>query len=386
MPPLHLAMIPHLTELTGAPLTHLEYAIRMARDSRFRITFVVPGEGALTDRAREAGLEVKVVDNPPGGIAQAPGLLGKVAHVFRRRQARNLLAELLRELRPDAVFASSVVSVWPAMAAREAGIPCVYHLQEPAFSFPDTPANRAKADTIAAACRFIFTAPGSHAGMFAKSRQVEVHNAVDLGRYDLSRRSACRSQLLREFSMPDDAIIVTSVASISKRKGTDHLWEASYDLFFRHPRLHILAVGPDGGDAEFCERLRRLVAQSDFSERFLFLGPRDDVPEILMGSDIFALPTLADAQPLALIEAMAAGLPCVTTDVGDIPHMLLEGQIGFILPADDLQSLQVGIEKILDVPDVRRRYAEGVAARSRDFSYDHAMELVTGELLREFGS
>jgi glycosyltransferase involved in cell wall biosynthesis len=382
MAPHKLVLIPHLTELTGAPLTHLEYAKRLADDEQFEVTFVVPDEGPLCSAARDAGLAVDVVENPPGGVREQSGLFGKIGHLMKRKQAKSRLSEYLAEKQPDLVFASSVVNVLPALAARESNIPLVYHLQEPEFSFPDNAVNRKKAETIEQAATLLLTAPGSNKKLFPNAVKVEVHNAVDLSRYDRARRDECRAALLNEFKLAEDMTVVICVASISKRKGIDSLNDASYDLFFRHPKLAILVVGPDGGDAEFAAQMREEAASSDFADRYIFTGPRTDIPNLLLGSDIFVLPTQADAQPLSVIEAMAAGLPIVTTDVGDIPSMLLEGSIGFILPAEDPQSLQVGIEKILDVPEVKDRYVEGTLKRAQDFSYEHALEIVKAELLK----
>jgi len=378
-------MMPHLVELSGAPLTHLEYAKRLRDRGGFDVTFVVPGEGPLTDQARAAGLAVEVVENPPGGVSQQPGVLAKAVHFFKRREAKNRLAEYLERTKPDIVFASSVVSAVPAQASIDAGVRCVYHLQEPAASFPDTPLNRQKVATIRQACPFLFAAPGSHARMFEGARLVEVHNAIDPSRYDLKRRAGCRAKLQAEMGWPAKGIIIACIASLTHRKGIDALWEASYDLFFRHPDMYIFVAGPEGGDPEFAAKLKREIRESDFAERFRLLGQRGDVPDLLLGSDIFVLPSRADAQPLALLEAMAAGLPVVTTDVGDIPRVLLEGQIGFVLPAADLMSLQVGIEKILDVPDVRLRYKQGAVERSMDFTYDKAVDIVAGELAKLAG-
>ncbi len=374
------ALLPHLTELTGAPLTHLEYAQRLSAFDDFDVTFVTPDNGPLAVRAREYGLHVHVLEAPTGGLAGRRGIVEKASHFLDWRSARRRLEKYFHESGANLVFASSVVNTMPATAARHAGLRLVYHLQEPAFSFPDNPRNRRKADVISRSSSFLFTAPGSHTSMFSHIRHVPVNNAVDLSRFDRSRRAEYRHKLLDELGLPASAEIVTCVASISERKGVDTLLAACAALRNKRSMMYTLVIGPDGGDPEFVSKIRSGIPRLQMEDRFLLPGPRNDVAELLIASDLFVLPTRADAQPLSVIEAMAAGLPIVTTTAGDMPAMLRHGEIGSILSEPHQEDLAREIDGVLSTPRIQARYVQGVLDRVSDYTYDAAIRVVAEEL------
>jgi glycosyltransferase involved in cell wall biosynthesis len=393
--PLKVAFLPHLNELTGAPMTHFELAKRLnERRDEFDVLFVTPSAGPLDRPCEKAGLKQTVVENPPGGIAEKKGLFGKVSHLFQKREAKNRLSEYFAANPVDVIYASSVVNVLPAIAAQENKIPLAYHLQESPGIFPDNVVNRQKAKTIRDAASVIFHVPGAARTLFgdlgddpAQGKPgapagVEVHNSADVARIQTFDKKGCREDLNAEFSIDKYGKIVVTVATVTQGKGIRLLWEAAHDLFFRHKDLYFVIVGPDAPGDDFGAKLRAEVEASDFASRFQFAGRKPDVAPYLRGADIFCLPTLYEAQPLSIIEAMAAGLPIVTTDVGDIPRMLKEGEIAFLHPAGDPQPIQEGIEKILEVADVRERYTKGVVERAKDFDYNHAADIVAGALLK----
>ena len=79
------------------------------------------------------------------------------------------------------------------------------------------------------------------------------------------------------------------------------------------------------------------IAQSGHAERYMLLGEREDIPELLSAMDIFCLSSKAESFPNALVEAMASGLPCVTTDVGDGARIV--GESGIVVPPEDSDTL-----------------------------------------------
>jgi glycosyltransferase involved in cell wall biosynthesis len=99
------------------------------------------------------------------------------------------------------------------------------------------------------------------------------------------------------------------------------------------------------------------------SEDVIFTGIRQDVPNILGLLDVFVLPSLWEGLPIALLEAMAAGLPVVATAVGGTPEVVVEGETGFLVPPRDPEALAEAILRLLREPDLRRRMGE--AGRKR---------------------
>src|SRR4029453_16281754 len=94
-----------------------------------------------------------------------------------------------------------------------------------------------------------------------------------------------------------------------------------------------------------------------------FMGHRDDVPAILSESDLFVLPSESEASPNVILEAMAAGLPVVASNVGGIPELVTDGVTGSLVPPADSDALAAALLDLLDHPG--RATAFGQAGRAR---------------------
>ena len=92
-------------------------------------------------------------------------------------------------------------------------------------------------------------------------------------------------------------------------------------------------------------------------------GERDDVGELLAAADLFVLSSRSEGLPLSILEAMAAGLPVVASDVGGVPELVVDGETGLLVPPGDPHALAAAIDRLLDDPDLRRRL--GAAGRLR---------------------
>jgi glycosyltransferase involved in cell wall biosynthesis len=123
------------------------------------------------------------------------------------------------------------------------------------------------------------------------------------------------------------------------------------------------------GRGEEEERLRVLAREEGIAERVSLLGFRWDVPDILAAADVFVMPSLSEGLPLALVEAMAAALPVVVSDVGGVPEVAVPGKEAILVPPGDPGKLAEGLSMLLLDPAARA--VLGAAARERavrDFS------------------
>ena len=106
-----------------------------------------------------------------------------------------------------------------------------------------------------------------------------------------------------------------------------------------------------------------------------FLGARDDVPGLLAGFTVFALPTRFEGLCLAVVEAQAAGLPVVATPVGGIRETVVPGETGLLVPVDDASALADAITVLLDDPGLAARLAaEGRRRAFERFSLERMVE------------
>ncbi|HEX2980943.1 MAG TPA: glycosyltransferase [Anaerolineaceae bacterium] len=177
----------------------------------------------------------------------------------------------------------------------------------------------------------------------ADGRVTTISNGVDVPRYrQMSNRRATRSSLgLRE----SDYVIIL-VGTLKEQKGHCYLIEAAAPLIAENPSIHILFAG----DGELGEPLRRQVAQAGLEKNIHFLGSRNDIPDLLAASDTFVLPSLWEGLPMALIEAMASGLPVIATQVSGSEQVVETEQTGILVPPGDALELRRALVRILTAP------------------------------------
>jgi glycosyltransferase involved in cell wall biosynthesis len=215
-------------------------------------------------------------------------------------------------------------------------------LQRAAF----TAAHRVVANSEAAAARL------RREGIPARRIDI-IPNGIDVSDFPAARRPARK--------------VVTTVANIRIDKGHDVLLEAVRGVLERHPDARFRIVG-DGPLRATIEARAHTLGVAGYVD---FLGARDDVPEQLATSDVFAFPSLMEAFPNGVMEAMATGLPVVATDVGGIPELVHHERNGLLVPPGDPGALAAGIVRLLDDPafaDACGRAArETIAAR---YSFD----------------
>jgi glycosyltransferase involved in cell wall biosynthesis len=140
--------------------------------------------------------------------------------------------------------------------------------------------------------------------------------------------------------------VITTVANLRPGKGHEVLLRAARRVIARVPDVRFELVG----DGELRPALERLAADLEVSRHVAFLGHRHDVPTRLAHSDLFAFPSFMESSPNGVIEAMAARLPVVATNVGGIPEMIENGRNGLLVPAGNDQALAEALLRLIDRP------------------------------------
>lgn len=187
-----------------------------------------------------------------------------------------------------------------------------------------------------------------------ESRLVTIPNGIDLPPPSRPRREVRAS-----LGLPDDVPVVGTAGRLTHQKGLEYLVRAAAALRPRHPGLHTLIVG-EGPEREPLEELARSLGVQD---RVLFLGVRMDIADLFGALDLYALPSRWEGLPMAILEAMAAGLPVVASSVGGVPTAIRHGQEGLLVPAEDDGALAQALDEVLSDPSTLARM--GSASRRR---------------------
>jgi glycosyltransferase involved in cell wall biosynthesis len=127
----------------------------------------------------------------------------------------------------------------------------------------------------------------------------------------------------------------------------------------------------------FVPEVKRLAKSLGVSEHLLLLGERNDVPRLLGMADLFCLPSREEQLPLAVLEAMSAGLPIVATRVGGLPECIEHRQHGLLVPPEDPTALSTAINELLGDPSLGERLGAAAVARiAAEFRPDHCLTAI----------
>ena len=194
-----------------------------------------------------------------------------------------------------------------------------------------------------------------------------IHNGIDPGLF--SRRQP-KSTARHKLGLPEQALVLGGLGRLDPAKGFAYAIEAMPLLRSEFPEAY-LAIAGSGGLREQLEAKAQALGVAD---RVVFLGFQSDVNLVLDACDVFVLPSLCEALPFALLEAMAHELPAVGTRVGGIPEVIVPDQTGFVAPPRDGAALARAIRPLLESPELRERF--GKAGRERVVRHFGESEMV----------
>ena len=155
-----------------------------------------------------------------------------------------------------------------------------------------------------------------------------------------------------------DAILFTCVGRLEPQKNPLLLVQAFAAL--NNPRIHLIMLG----EGSLREQLAAYIHQHGLERRVHLLGKRNEVPECLAASDVFVLSSNWEGNPLAVMEAMAAGLPVVGTAVGGVPELVESGRQGILVPPGDCAAFRDAMRTLLNDPEKRTAMAKAARVRA----------------------
>ena len=174
---------------------------------------------------------------------------------------------------------------------------------------------------------------------------VSIPTGIDLDRYKPGGQDAARAGL----GLDREGTLIGIVATLRSWKGHRYLFEAFAGLADRGARLVVVGDGPQR------EALEALAKELGIGARVRFAGNQADVAPWMRALDLFCLPSYAnEGVPQALMQAMACGLPVVSTPVGSIAEIVQDGDTGRLVPPEDAQALRAALEALLADEALRR--------------------------------
>ena len=184
-----------------------------------------------------------------------------------------------------------------------------------------------------------------------RRQALAIHNALDTRRFhgEISKRESLR----RELGIPPEAYVVGSVGRLCEQKGYDVLVAAAAEIHQTAPDMRFLIVG----EGEAASALQQQATGLGIADQVTFTGRRSDVEDVLMAMDLFVCSSRWEGLSTVLMEAMAAGIPIVATDIPGNRELLRSDENAWFIPAEDAPALTAAVLNAQRNPELGRRYA-----------------------------
>lgn len=339
------------TDWGGAQIRMLTEAAGLAARGH-QVAIACPPGAMLIPAAMAAG--VRVLELPAG-----PGLARE--SFSTRFEAFRAARRLLAQDAIDVLVAHGTVDHWLmalACTTRRRSPPIV-RIHHASASAPRGPTGRWL--YMRAAARIVTGSEAVRRTLmrdqgFDGRRIVSVPTGIDLGHF----RPGDRMKARRELGLPDDDLpVIGIVASLRRAKGHHLLIDAVAGLPMP---VRVLIVGEGPQRAALEKQADAMLPPG----RVLFVGRQAEVLLWLQALDLFVLPTLHEGIPQSLSQAMGTGLACVTTPVGGIPEIAVDGESALFVAPGKADSLRAGIERALGDAALRERLGRGAREAALD--------------------
>lgn len=178
-----------------------------------------------------------------------------------------------------------------------------------------------------------------------ESKFVVIPNGVDTSKFQVLDKSECRDRI----GIPQDKKVIISVGALVERKGHHRIIETLPDLIKNHPDLLYIVVGGGSVEGDMSIALNEQIRELGLIKHVRFTGeiPHSKVNEFLCSSDVFALATRFEGWANVFLEAMACGLPVITTNICGNAEVVRNGENGLLAPFGNQQALADAIDKAL---------------------------------------
>lgn len=318
--------------------------------SQFESILICP-EGALSEMAKENAVQVLHTPELKARFTWNPIRLARyclsVVSIIPR------LRSLVRTYRPDVVHANSIrAGIISTLATVGMGTIVEWHVHDMLPNHPITAIVR----LIAASTkrnRFIAVSAATKRGFAGEhlKKRIETYstvmlNGIDIRRYATSRD--LRETVRAEYNILPDQFCIGHVGQFTQRKDQLGAVLAFKEVLAQIPNAVLLIVGKPVFEEGYTyyEKVQRAIQDLGLEGKVRLLGFCKDVPKLMQAFDLLVMNSINDPCPLTLLEAMAAGIPALGSNVDGIPELIQPGVTGWLTPAEDVVSLTNNILRV----------------------------------------
>ena len=350
----------------GGPALHVSYLTseldRIGYETLLVAGRVSEGEGSMESAATDRGIAPVYI----------PSLQREISP-FVDAVSIARLARIIREFRPHILHThtakAGAVGRLAAQAAGRARPPVVVHtfhghVLRGYFGAGKTEVFRRLEKTLARATdALIAVSPEVRDDLVSLGIAPAAKIAVIRLGLDLDARTTApadaRSALRAELAIPDDAFVVGWLGRMTEIKRVEDLLRGFASV---SEDAHLLLAG----DGPLRHDLEALGRDLGLGQRAHFVGFRDDVGSVYAASDVIALTSMNEGTPVTMIEALAAGRPVVSTDVGGVSDVVESGRSGLLVAPGDVDALSAALSRLENAPEERARMGEAGRESVRD--------------------
>lgn len=194
---------------------------------------------------------------------------------------------------------------------------------------------------------------------------VSIGNSIDYNRF--AEAQITKAGAKEKIGLEPNSFVFGTVGRLAPTKGYSYLITAFARAKKQIPSAHLVLVG----DGRLKSELERQACETTTANSIHLLGRRDDIPQLLKAMDVFVISSIAEGLPRTLLEAMAAGVPCIGTNVGGVSEILVDGEFGCLVPPKNERTLAEAMIKLAKMPEKEQQKLIDNARKRVYARYDH---------------
>lgn len=354
-----------LEERIAGPTLRILQVARRLQDTDITTVVVLPkGDSDYCQELEKAGIPHYVL--PVKRMRRSKNPLDHLSWLASLPADSQMIADIARKEKADIIHCNGLVQVVGGLAAKKAGCRVMWHLNDVAMPWYLHRLFRPVVESHADLVVFASLAVERH---FACQRQGLrtgiLHAPVDTSVFAPEATGDARSRIRRELNIPEASPVVGMVGNINFLKGVTDFVASAGLLAKLRPDIHFIHVGAKlATKQQLAEQVEQSVAELGLRSRFHLLGKQTNIQNFLSAMDIYVIPSLSEACPISLLEAMAMQRPIVATNVGGIPELIRNGEEGFLISPRDPAAIADRVMKYLDRPEMGNKYGHKARVRA----------------------